>query len=145
MRQSLRRGRRQTMRVNADINLVNLVDLAFVLLIIFMITAPIMQAGIEMQLPKAEARPLTSSEAVVVSVSHDQRIFLDQTEVSLEEFPVVFEAYMGTRKGQPVSIQGDARVAWGRLARVLSELQQLGHTDVNMLLEPIAAPPRGRR
>jgi biopolymer transport protein TolR len=141
--QSIRRGRRQSLRVNAEINLVNLVDIAFVLLIIFMITAPIMQAGIEMQLPKAEARPLTSSEAVVVSVSRDERIFLDQTEVTLEEFPVVFAAYMGTRKGQPVSIQGDTRVSWGRLARVLSELQKLGHTDVNMLLEPI--PPASRR
>jgi biopolymer transport protein TolR len=143
--QSIRRGRRQSLRVNAEINLVNLVDIAFVLLIIFMITAPIMQAGIEMQLPKAEARPLTSSEAVVVSVSRDERIFLDQTEVTLEEFPVVFAAYMGTRKGQPVSIQGDTRVPWGRLARVLSELQKLGHTDVNMLLEPIPPAPRRRR
>jgi biopolymer transport protein TolR len=145
MMQSIRRPRRHSLPINAEINITNLVDIAFVLLIIFIITAPIMQAGIELELPKAEARPLTNSQAVVVSVSRDERIFLDQTEVTLEEFPVVFAAYMGTREGQPISIQGDARVVWGRLVQVLAELQKLGHNDVNMLLEPLPAGRRPRR
>jgi biopolymer transport protein ExbD len=66
---NIRSSRRRDCRVNAEISFTNLIDVAFVLLIIFMITAPIMQGGIELELPRADAAPLTQSEAVVVSVT----------------------------------------------------------------------------
>ena len=68
--------------LNADINVTSLVDVAFVLLIIFMITAPIMQGGVDVQLPRAEARPMTAAEGLVVSVDREGRIFLEDTPVS---------------------------------------------------------------
>jgi biopolymer transport protein ExbD len=138
-----RRRRRHSLPVNAEINLTNLIDVAFVLLIIFMITAPIITAGVELELPKAEAQPLTSSEAVVVSITRDQRIFLDEVEVSLEEFPTLFTTYMRSHEGQPVSVQGDARTTWDRMAQVFTLLQRLGQTNVNLILEP--APTQRRR
>jgi biopolymer transport protein TolR len=137
MMQSLRRGRRQAMRVNAEINFTNLVDVAFVLLIIFIITAPIMQAGLELELPNVTAPPLTTSDAVVVSVVEDGRIFLDQTEVQLSEFTDVFRAYMGTRPGLPISVGGDARVQYGRLMEIFELLRELGHTDIQLLTTPV--------
>jgi biopolymer transport protein TolR len=139
-----RRRRHHSLPINAEINLTNLIDVAFVLLIIFIITAPIIQAGMEMQLPKAEAQPLESSEAVVVSVAQDQRIFLDENEVSLEEFPNVFAAYMKAHEGEPVSLQGDARVPDGRIITVLDEIKRAGHTDVNLILEPLPSSRRAR-
>ena len=73
---NIRSSRRERMRVNAEINFTNLIDVAFVLLIIFMITAPIMQGGIELDLPDAESTPLTTSETVVVSVARDGAIVI---------------------------------------------------------------------
>jgi biopolymer transport protein TolR len=142
MMQSIRRNRRRALPINAEINFTNLIDVAFVLLIIFMITAPIMQGGIELELPSVNAQPLTSSEAVVVSVTEDARIFVDQVEVTLQEFPEVFRAYMGVHEGQPISVGGDARVQYGRLMDVFNVLRELGYTDVQLLTQPVA--PRRR-
>jgi biopolymer transport protein TolR len=65
--------------LNADINVTSLVDVAFVLLIIFMITAPIMQGGVDVQLPRAEARPIEPKSGLVVTVDRAGKIFLDQS------------------------------------------------------------------
>lgn len=125
------------MRVNAEINITNLVDVSFVLLIIFIITAPIMQAGLELELPNVTAPPLTTSDAVVVSVAEDGGIFVDQTPVELSEFRAVFTAYMGPRQGQPISVGGDARVQYGRLMEVFEALRDMGHTDIQLLTTPV--------
>ena len=68
--------------LSADINVTSLVDVAFVLLIIFMITAPIMQGGVEVELPKAEARPIAAKEGMVVSVNQGGAIFIDDTQIT---------------------------------------------------------------
>ena len=79
--------------LNADINVTSLVDVAFVLLIIFMITAPIMQGGVDVQLPRAEARPLTAKEGMVISVDRQGRIFIDETPVTYHDFRVTFGSH----------------------------------------------------
>src|ERR671934_386182 len=63
----------------ADVNVTSLVDVVLVLLIVFMITAPIMQGGVDVELPRAEARPLQAKEGMVVSVTRDGRILIDNT------------------------------------------------------------------
>src|SRR5947209_15277069 len=68
--------------LNADINVTSLVDVAFVLLIIFMITAPIMQGGVDVRLPRAQARPLDPKSGLVVSLDRDGRIYLDQAPLT---------------------------------------------------------------
>ena len=75
------------MNLNADVNVTSLVDVMLVLLIVFMITAPMMQGGVDVELPRAEARPLSPKEGMVVSVDRDGRIFVDQTPVSLRRLP----------------------------------------------------------
>ena len=77
---------------NADINVTSLVDVAFVLLIIFMITAPMMQGGVQVQLPRAEARPLEPQRGLVVSVDRRGRIFVDQAGFSYEDFRATFRS-----------------------------------------------------
>src|SRR6476620_10370264 len=83
--------------LNADINVTSLVDVAFVLLIIFMITAPMLQGGVDVQLPRAEARPLKMEEGLVVTVDRSGQIFLDQTVVTYADFRVAFQAVVATR------------------------------------------------
>ncbi len=130
------RGRRDRLPVNAEINITNLVDVAFVLLIIFMITAPILQGGIEVELPQSTASPITASEAVIVSIASDGRVFLDQVEVSEAEFPTAFGAFIGDAAGErPVFVKGDRNVPYGRVMEVFGMLKDLDVRNVSMVVE----------
>jgi biopolymer transport protein TolR len=133
---SFRSSRRQQLRVNAEINFTNLIDVAFVLLIIFMITAPIMQGGIELELPRAASTPLTTSEAVVVSVDREGRIFLEEAEVDEDEFAQVFGMYMSGRQDDPVSVKGDRDARYEHVMQVMGMLMEMGITDVNLITDP---------
>jgi biopolymer transport protein ExbD len=134
---NIRSSRRERMRVNAEINFTNLIDVAFVLLIIFMITAPIMQGGIELDLPDAEATPLTSSETVVVSIARDGRIYIGEVAVSETELRQTMPMYMADREGEPIMVKGDDAVAYGRVLRVMGILNALGYTSINLAADPV--------
>jgi biopolymer transport protein TolR len=125
--------------LNAEINITNLVDVAFVLLIIFMITAPILQGGVELQLPDAQAAPLTSGEGVIVSMTRDGRIFLDQVEVRLDEFPAQYRAYLGERQTRTVFFRGDQEVPYGDVLGLVATMMEIGIAEVSFISEP---PPR---
>ena len=124
---------------NADINVTSLVDVAFVLLIIFMITAPIMQGGVDVQLPRAEARPLTAKEGMVITVNREGRIFIDETPVSYNDFRVTFRALVATRKPTGVYLRADSRVSYGEVLRVLAVIRAAGVNDVGLVAEEEAS------
>lgn len=134
---NIRSSRRERMRVNAEINFTNLIDVAFVLLIIFMITAPIMQGGIELDLPDADARPLTTSENVVVSIDRDGRIYIGEVEVSETELRQTMPMYMADREGEPIMVKGDQAATYGPIMRVLGILNALGYTNINLAADPV--------
>ena len=121
--------------LTADINVTSLVDVAFVLLIIFMITAPIMQGGVDVQLPRAEARPMTAKEGMVVSVDAQGRIFIDETAVSYNDFRLTFGALVKSRKPQSVYLRADRRVPYGEVVRVLAVIRTVGVNDVGLVAE----------
>jgi biopolymer transport protein TolR len=121
--------------LNADINVTSLVDVAFVLLIIFMITAPIMQGGVDVQLPRAEARPITAKEGMVVSVDRDSRIYIDETAVSYSDFRLTFGALVQARHPKSVYLRADRRVPYGDVVRVLAIIRTSGVTDVGLVAE----------
>lgn len=133
-----RRGRRRgTLPVNAEINITNLVDVAFVLLIIFMITAPMLQGGVEVQLPKADAAPITSTEGVIVTVARDGKIYIGNTPVnSLEEFEVFFPQYVKKQGVKQAYLRGDQDVPYGRVLQVLGRMKKLDVTEVGLVAEP---------
>ena len=126
--------------LTADINVTSLVDVAFVLLIIFMITAPIMQGGVDVQLPRAEARPITAKEGMVVSVDRDGRIFIDETAVSESDFRMTFSALVQSRKPKSVYLRADRRVPYGAVVRVLAVIRASGVTDVGLVAEEEERP-----
>ena len=74
------------LEVQAEINVTSLVDVAFTLLIIFMITAPIIQGGIEIEVPRAPSAPLQASEGIVITIDREGQLYLDDTPVTLDEF-----------------------------------------------------------
>ncbi|MGE0353804.1 MAG: ExbD/TolR family protein [Gemmatimonadales bacterium] len=126
---------RGPLSLNADINVTSLVDVAFVLLIIFMITAPMMQGGVDVQLPRAEARPLQAKEGMVVSVDREGRIFIDETPVSYNDFRVTFRSIVTTRKPTGVYLRADSRVPYGDVVRVLAVIRTAGVSDVGLVAE----------
>src|SRR5687767_16022168 len=89
---------RGDLQLNAEINVTSLVDVMLVLLIVFMITAPLMQGGVDVELPRAEARPLAPKEGLVVTVDRAGRVFIDPTSVSYDDFRVTFASPVAARK-----------------------------------------------
>lgn len=132
---SMRSSRRRN-RVNADISLTNLIDVAFVLLIIFMITAPIMQGGIDVELPEAESVPLTSGESIVISISRTGELFVGETSVEMAELRGVIEAQRAAAPDRPVVVKADRESIHEPFAQVLGILQGMGIRDVGLPVLP---------
>jgi biopolymer transport protein TolR len=128
-------GRRRRLLPTADINVTSLVDVAFVLLIIFMITAPMMQGGVAVELPKAQGRPLAPKEGIVITVDRNGRIYVDQTRVSYDEFRAAFRALVAKRGTSNVYLRGDRRVPYGEVVRVMAAMIAAGVTNVQMTTE----------
>ena len=125
---------------NADINVTSLVDVAFVLLIIFMITAPMMQGGVQVRLPRAEARPLQAETGLVVSMDSRGRIFVDQAAFSYADFRATFRALVTRRKPAAVYLRADAGVPYGDVVRVLAVIRATGVRDVGLVAEEETPP-----
>ena len=131
----LRPRRRSRSTLNADINVTSLVDVAFVLLIIFMITAPMMQGGVQVQLPRAQARPLEPQRGLVVSVDRRGRIYVDQAAFSYEDFRATFRALVARRKPSAIYLRADRGVPYGDVVRVLAIIRASGVRDVGLVAE----------
>jgi biopolymer transport protein ExbD/biopolymer transport protein TolR len=133
-------SQRGEMPLNADINVTSLIDVVLVLLIVFMITAPIMQGGVDVELPRAEARPLQAKEGMVVSVTRDGRIFVDNTAVTYRDFRVTFRSLVTTRKPSGVYLQADAGVPYGEVVRVLAVIRTAGIQNVGLVAADESQP-----
>src|ERR1041385_8830477 len=107
------RRRRHVFELNADVNVVSLIDVMLLLLVIFMITAPMMQGGIDITLPKADAKPLESKSGLLVTIRHAGQSRMDDQPFDLQQFRVVFKAYAGTRSKDGVYLRADSRVPYG--------------------------------
>jgi len=120
----------------ADINVTSLIDIAFTLLIIFMITAPIMQGGVDVQLPRAEARPLQPKEGLIVSVDRQGRVFVDNDPLTIDEFRAAFPAIVRRRSPEGgVYLRADSRASYGQVVRVLAIMRTAGVGDVGLVTE----------
>src|SRR5665213_4568217 len=96
-----RRRRRERFAMNADVNVVSLIDVMLLLLVIFMITAPMMQGGVDVVLPKAEARPITSKSSMTVTVTRDGQILIDErSPMTYAEFRAAFPTLAKDRADQ---------------------------------------------
>lgn len=131
------RVRRDHLTAGADITMTNLIDVAFVLLIIFMITAPILQGGIEVELPKAASAPITSQEGVIVSMTKAGVIYVGAVPVrSLSEFERVFPSYMKKQSKKYAYLKADQDVPYGRVMEVVGLMNKLDVGSVGFIVEP---------
>jgi len=122
--------------VRAEINVTSLVDVAFILLIIFMITAPILQGGVEIEIPRAPAAPLSASEGIVITIDRTGRIYLDDTPVTMEEFDASVVQVIKRRDPETVYVKGDANVAYGVVLKVIGKLKEAEIETVSLVAEP---------
>jgi biopolymer transport protein TolR len=125
----------------AEINVTSLVDVSIVLLIMFMIIAPMSQGGIEVRVPRTESAPLPSSEAIVVAMDEEGRVFIDTTEIRPEAIGEVLEQIRESRGLDRVYVRADESNPYGRVMAMMGQLSAAGFENVGLVTEP---PPRER-
>lgn len=131
-----RRRRGERMELTAEINVVSLIDVMMLLMVIFMITAPMMQGGVDVSLPRAQARPLASKSGLVVTVRRDGQVYVDDAAVTLAEFRASFKSLAERRGSSGVYLRADARVDYGTVVQVLAVMRASGVGDVGLVAEP---------
>ena len=131
-----RRGER--LALNAEIHVVSLIDIMMLLMVIFMITAPIMQGGVDVALPRADARPLEAKSGLVVTVNRAGQIFVDDSRLSFAEFRASFKALAADRSRQGIYLRADEGVPYGTVVRVIAVMRAAGVGNVGLVAEPEA-------
>ncbi|MCE2941305.1 MAG: ExbD/TolR family protein [Gemmatimonadota bacterium] len=136
----MRRRRAERTPLNAEINVVSLIDVMMLLMVIFMITAPMMQGGVDVALPKAEARPLEPKGGLAVTVTKAGAIYVDDAQLTLAEFRASFKALAAGRGKDGVFLRADAGVPYGVVVQVLATIRAAGVEDVGLVAEPTGRP-----
>jgi biopolymer transport protein TolR len=129
------KGRTQTSL--SEINVTPFVDVVLVLLIIFMLTAPILQSGIEVDLPKTRTVKAISEERVVVTVDKKQTVYVGNNPVNIHRLGSAVLDRMRGEKTSPVFLRCDQAVPFGAFAKVIDALKQAGLTNINIVTEPL--------
>jgi biopolymer transport protein TolR len=122
----------------SQINVTPLVDVMLVLLVIFMVTAPMMQQGVQVNLPKAETKALPApEESVVVSVERSGRIFINATEIPAGDLRTKLKDMFAARSKKEVFLKADRDVTYGEVVKTMAEIKGAGIERLGMVTEPV--------
>jgi biopolymer transport protein TolR len=123
-------------RFLAEINVIPLVDVVLVLLIIFMVTAPMLYRGMDINLPTSQSNTITPEERLVLTIERDQKVYLDKDQLSLEQLE--FKLKQAKRHNADVSIylRADRAVPYGTVVRVMDEIKKAGIEKLGMVTDP---------
>jgi len=125
----------------AEINVTPLVDVMLVLLIVFMVAAPLMTSGVPVDLPKTSAAPLNQdADPLTVSVNAEGNIYLQDTQATLPELVSKLQAISDNKPDRRIFVRGDKGIAYGRVLEVMATITQGGFTKVALLAEQTGAP-----
>ncbi len=139
------RGRRARRAALSEINVTPLVDVMLVLLIIFMISAPLLTVGVPLQLPKTEAAALQDQDKpITVSVRADGTIFLDQQPVRFGELAGALHQAAGEARARPIYVRADGRSRYALVAQVMAALSASGFSSINLITDT-GGPDSGAR
>ncbi|MCK0138296.1 ExbD/TolR family protein [Aliiroseovarius sp. F47248L] len=134
-----RRGRRRGKhrRVMAEINITPFVDVMLVLLIIFMVAAPLMVVGVPVELSKTAAKSLDApeEEPLAITITEEGQIFLQTTEIARDELITKLRAVAAERSDNKVFLRADGQVAWDAIAQIMGALNAAGFTSIGFVTE----------
>lgn len=121
-------------RPMADINVTPFVDVMLVLLVVFMVTAPLLTVGVPVDLPKTDAPQIsTPEEPIVISIDAKNRIFIQETEVPLDKLAARLSAITGANPDTRIYVRGDRSIEYGRIMEVMGSVGQAGFKKVSLL------------
>ncbi|MCX7338276.1 MAG: biopolymer transporter ExbD [Alphaproteobacteria bacterium] len=131
------RGRqRRTFKPSSDINITPLVDVMLVLLVIFMVTAPIVMVGVPVDLPKTHAAQMDDqADPLIVSVDATGRTFLQETELPIDELVGKLIAVTGNNPDAKIYVQGDKKLAYGQVMEIMGAIAAGGFSKVSLIAE----------
>jgi biopolymer transport protein TolR len=128
-------GRTQT--ALADINITPLVDVVLVLLIIFMVTAPVLQSGIDVSVPKTRTVKEITEERMVITINKDQRIFLGNDAININEIGDKLRQKIRDPRHQSIFVRADENIPFGVFATVMDAVKQAGFANVSIVTQPL--------
>ena len=138
-------GRRERHRASlSEINVTPLVDVVLVLLIIFMVTAPMMQRGVDVELPRAESAAGAEEQRLIVTIDRANRIYLNQTSMPLGDLQKHLSRVASSLRDPFVYLRADQAVPYGRVMAVMDHIKKAGIARVGLVTEPTGAPASGR-
>ena len=126
----------------SDINMVPFIDVVLVLLIIFMITAPILQSGIDVDVPKTKTVKELTEVRMVVTIDRGQRVYLNDKPVNIHEIGQKVVSQSRNPKNQSVYVRCDETVPFGSWATVVDALRQAGIQNVSVVTQPLSERPQ---
>ncbi|KAF0158719.1 MAG: biopolymer transport protein TolR [Syntrophaceae bacterium] len=136
MMRTTRRNNREK-RAMADINVTPLVDVMLVLLIIFMVTAPMLSMGIDVNLPRVKSKSIDlAEEKLVLSIKENKEIFLNKTRMPLQDLNAKLAAIFAERVDREIFLRADKNVPYGFVVEVMSEIRKAGVDKLGMITEP---------
>ena len=131
-----RRGRRAKFRPMAEINVTPMVDVMLVLLIIFMVTAPLLTVGIPVNLPQTKAEPLSNpDEPLVVTVNAKGEIYLQETSIGDDALVPRLQAITANKPDTKIFVRGDKAIDYGRVMQVMGMIKSAGFTQVALVVD----------
>ncbi len=132
-------GNGRTQIALADINISPLVDGVLVLLIIFMVTAPVLQSGIEVAVPKTRTVKEITEERLVITIDKDQKVYLGNDPININDIGAKIHEKVRDPEGQAIYIRSDESVPFGAFATVMDAVKQAGFGNVSIVTQPIQA------
>jgi len=136
-RSGRRRGRRTGL--NAEINVTPLVDVMLVLLIVFMVAAPLLSVGVPIELPKTDAKALpTETEPITIAIDKDGKVFLQENEVNLDDLVTRLSAISKSGLQERIYLRGDEGSDYGDVAKVMARINAAGYSNLGLVMDPIS-------
>ena len=132
-------------RTLSEINVTPFVDVVLVLLIIFMITAPVLQSGIEVAVPKTKTVKEVTEERVVISIDRSQRVFLGNEPININQIGERLRQKIRDPEHQSLYVRADENVPFGAFATVMDAVKQAGIVNVSIVTQPLESKNAGQR
>ena len=137
------RTRRRGYQAMATINITSLVDVVLCMLIIFMLTAPYIQGGVEVNLPETETRETVVKEGPVISVTQTRQVFFQEQAVSMEDLAALLAPWADKKATTPVYLRCDEEVPYGFVLKLMAAVEREGFINLSLVADqPVASPAR---